>query len=166
MRRIRNIIGMIICFTVLLSGCGGSNEDTITNMKIPIGDITDFYYTYENINYNAFYQRYRFYTEDGKYMFHHETREKPGDYGWTTEKDITAAGTIELSSEEWMNVCALLKNGTVSKRKDSADSGYSGPWTYIYWKKDRSRYQVYEFASYGERTAFEEFCAALAQEDR
>ena len=30
-------------------------EETVTNKKIPVEDITEFYYTYENINYNASY---------------------------------------------------------------------------------------------------------------
>ena len=136
---------------------------TITSRSIPVADITDFYYTYENINYNAFYQRYRFYVEDGKYMFFHETRERPNDYGWTTEEDRTAYGSLELTGQEWLDAMTLLKDGKVSKRSDSAESGDSGPWTYIYWKNDKSVIQQYDFAGYGARTAFEEHCAELAK---
>ena len=101
------------------------NKKTVTNKKIPVEDITEFYYTYENINFNAFYQRYRFYRENGKYMFCHETRNKPGEYGPATEKDITSAGTIELSADDWDNFSEFLKDGTVSARKDSGESGSS-----------------------------------------
>lgn len=135
----------------------------ITDRAIPVGDVTDFYYTYENINYNAFYQRYRFYVEDGKYMFHHETRERPGDYGWTTEEDITAEGTYELSEADWMRVMALLQNGKVSERNDDdVVDGDDGPWTFIYWKGDKDTIQVFNFASYGDRSAFVKFCEELA----
>ena len=135
----------------------------ITDRAIPVGDVTDFYYTYENINYNAFYQRYRFYVEDGKYMFHHETRERPGDYGWTTEEDITAEGTYELSEADWMRVMALLQNGKVSERNDDdVVDGDDGPWTFIYWKGDKDTIQVFNFASYGDRVTFVEFCEGLA----
>ncbi len=46
----------------------------IEGTKAGIDDISDFYCTYENINYNAFYQRYCFFTYDGKHFFFHETR--------------------------------------------------------------------------------------------
>lgn len=135
----------------------------LTNRKIPAGDVTEFYYTYENINFDAFYQRYRFYTENGACLFYHETRERPKQYGPTTEQDITASGTVTLTAEEWNHFLELLKDGTVSKRGDSAESGGSGPWTYLYWKGDKGKYQEFAFASYGDRTAFEEFCISLAE---
>ena len=141
-------------------------EETVTNKKIPVEDITEFYYTYENINYNASYQRYRFFMEDGRYMFYHEKREKPGGYGPTAEKDITVSGTVELSSDEWKRFLAFLKDGKVSARKDSGESGGAGPWTFIYWKKDKGKVQAFDFSSYDTRRTFEEFCSALARAER
>lgn len=135
----------------------------ISDRKIPIDEITDFYYTYDNINFNAFYQRYRFYMEDGKHMFFHETREVKNDYGPATEENRTAYGNFELSTEEWQKAFELLKDGTVSKRVESTESGDSGPWMFIYWKNDKGKYQEYSFASYGDRLAFEEYCASLAE---
>lgn len=44
--------------SALFSGCGNNTKETVTNRKIPVEVITEFYYTRENINYNAFYQRY------------------------------------------------------------------------------------------------------------
>jgi hypothetical protein len=96
-------------------------------------------------------------------LFYHETREKPGEYGPTTEEDITASGTVELSDEEWNEFLVFLKEGSVSARTDSAESGDSGPWMFIYWKKDKGKYQVFDFASASEELGFEEFCAGLAQ---
>lgn len=148
---------------------GWRNKDkkaTVTNKKIPIEDITEFYHTYENINFNAFYQRNRFYKKDDKFMFCHETREKPGEYGPTTEKDITSVGTFELSADDWNNFSEFLKDGTVSARKDSAETGSSGPWTFIYWKNDKGKYQVFQFPSYDTRQRFEEFCSALTRVER
>ncbi len=161
----KGVLLIMLCLT-LFGGCGKNAKETVSNRKIPVGDITEFYYTYENINYDAFYQRYRFYTEDGRYMFYHEKREKPGEYGPTAEKDITDSGTVELSADEWNSFLTFLKNGKVSARKDSAVSGDAGPWTFIYWKNDKGKYQVFDFPSYDTRCRFEEFCSALARAER
>ena len=166
MKQIREVVLMVSCFMLILGGCAKSSKETVTNMKIPIDDIQEFYYTIENINFNAFYQRYRFYKEDGKHMFHHETRERPGDYGPTTEEDIINSGTFELSDTEWNDFLAFLKDGTVSEREDSAETGSSGPWMFIYWKNDKGKYQVFEFSNYDAKAQFEEFCSSLAQEER
>ena len=146
-----------------MSGCKKDAGETITNRKIPVSDITDFYYTYENINFNAYYQRYRFYVEDGKYMFFHETRERKNEYGPTTEKDVTKTGTVELTDDQWTAFYELLEGGTVVKRSESAESGSSGPWLYLYWKNDKGRIQEFSFASYDRQKAFEEFCGSLAE---
>lgn len=154
----------MLCLT-LFGGCAKNTKETVTNRKIPIEDITEFYFTRENINYNAFYQRYRFYTEDGGYLFDYEIREKPGEYGPTAEKDITKNGMLALSAEERETFFSFLKEGTVSARKDSGESGDAGPWTFLYWKNDKGKYQVFDFPSYDTRARFEEFCSALTQKD-
>ena len=133
----------------------------VVGTDISAEDITDFYYTYENINYNAFYQRYRFYTEDGKHLFFHETRERKDDYGPATDKDTTMIGTFELTDEEWAAFFDFLKGGKVINRVESAESGDRGPWLYLYWKGDPSEYQQFSFESAGTVLAFEEFCATL-----
>ena len=160
---------------LLLAGCLSAPEQSsakddpvpkpeayIVGTDIRIEDISDFYYTYDNINYMANYLRYRFFAEDGKHFFYYEKREKD-DYGPTTEDDITAVGTLELSDREWASFFAFLKNGTVRKRRESDETGDSGPWTYLYWSGDRSEYQDYSFPSQSAQTAFEEYCRALAQ---
>ena len=67
-----------IVLSVILIGCGtGENTEKMTlfskecivGTDIAMDDIADFYYTEENINYDAYYQRYRFYVEDGKRLF-------------------------------------------------------------------------------------------------
>ena len=145
---------------------GKKTRKTVTNRKIPVEDITDFYYTRENSNFNASYQRYRFFKEDEKYTFYHETRKKPGEYGPTTEKDITSKGAAALSEDEWQDFLSFLKDGTVNARKKSAESGGSGPWTFLYWKNDKGKYQEFGFPSYKTRIAFEEFCSALSKTER
>ena len=163
MKRIGGLALIMLGCVMIFGGCAGESKETVTDRKIPAGDITEFYYTFENINANAFYQRYRFYSEDGKHLFYHETREKPGQYGPATEEDITSSGTAELSEEEWKEFLSFLKDGTVTARRDDTEAGDSGPWMFIYWKKDKGKYQVFEFASYEERVRFEGFCSELAQ---
>ena len=160
----------IILLALMFTGCG-ANEET-ADMPLPGGkmtvgkdirieDITDFYYTEENINYGAYYQRYRFYMEDGKHMFFHETRERRNDYGPCTEEDTTLIGTKELTDEQWSQFADLVSGGTVKAREDSADSGDTGPWLYLYWKDDKGKYQEFSFDSYGTEVKFEEFCISL-----
>ncbi len=168
----KKIVIIAICLAMVLSlaGCakGGSGMGLFSGEKtvgkqIRKGDITDFYYTYSNINYNAFYQRYRFYTEDGKFMFFHETRERKDEYGPTTEKDVTKTGTVELTDDQWTAFYKLLEGGTVVKRSESAASGGSGPWLYLYWKGDKGKIQEFTFTSLDRRGEFEEFCGSLAE---
>ncbi|MBO4331344.1 MAG: hypothetical protein J5827_04635 [Oscillospiraceae bacterium] len=165
MNKIKGAMLIMTSLLALLGGCGRSTEETLTDRNIPAEDITEFYYTLENVNFDAFYQRYRFYREDGRHMFYHETRERPGEYGPTSEEDITAVGTRELSDGEWESFLGFLKDGKVSAKKDNGESGSSGPWTFIYWKNDKGKFRAFEFSSYGTRRGFEEFCSAIAREE-
>ncbi len=170
MRRYLMIItGLLL--GVMLSACGAkenTEEESLLGKKMTVGkdivfdDINDFYYTKENINYDAYYQRYRFYVEDGKHLFFHETRERPGNYGPCTEEDTAQIGTIELTDDQWTQFCDLVSGGTVKARSESADSGDSGPWLYLYWTNDKSKYQQFSFDSYETEAKFEEFCLTLA----
>ena len=160
------ITALSLC--LILAGCGAGggslfSKEMTVGKDIAADDITDFYYTKENINYGAFYQRYRFYVEDGKHLFFHETRQRPDDYGPCTEEDTTLTGTVELTEDQWDSFFELVSGGTVTARKESTESGGSGPWLYLYWKNDKSKYQQYSFASYGAQQEFEEFCLALTQ---
>ena len=128
-------------------------------------DITDFYYTEENINYNAFYQRYRFYVEDGKHYFFHERREREDDYGWCTEDDTVLIGTVELTDDQWSSFYGFVDGGTISEREDSADAGDTGPWVYLYWKNDQDKYQEFTFSSYDSEKKFVDYCVSLVQQD-
>lgn len=160
----------LLLLVALPAGCGAKEEaadmplfsgEMTVGKDIRIEDITDFYYTEENINYDAYYQRYRIYLEDGKHMFFHETRERKDDYGPCTEDDTTLIGTVELTDDQWSQFTDLISGGTVKAREDSADAGGSGPWLYLYWKDDKGVYQVFSFDSYGTEVKFEEFCRGL-----
>lgn len=165
------ILAGLLLIVILVSFVSGEETEKVSLFRkemtvgtdICIDDITDFYYTKENINYGAFYQRYRFYEEDGRHLFFHETRERKNDYGPCTEKDTTLTGTVELSEEQWSQFFDLLRGGTVIARGDSAESGSTGPWLYLYWKDDKSKYQQFAFGSYGIQNDFEQFCLALAK---
>ena len=54
-----------------------------------------------------------------------------------------------------------LRGGSVTKREESLDSGDAGPWLYIYWKKDKSQYQVFEFETWGDLKEFEAYCESF-----
>ena len=137
----------------------GKREKT-AGKDFPLDDVTEFWYTVSTSTDPPHYQRYRFYTEDGKRLFYHEAREGGG---WPqAEKDITASGTVTLTAEQWQQFLDCIEGGTVIKREESLDDGDDGPWLYLYWKGDRSKYQQYSFPSYGDLLAFEEFCASLA----
>ena len=56
-------------------------------------DVTEFYYTLSSSTNPPRFQRYRFYTAEGKYYFYHEKRE--GDHWPLREEDVTVSGTKE-----------------------------------------------------------------------
>ena len=154
-------VAVAVMAAILLAGCGSGKM--VVGQRIAQEDITEFYWTYANINFDARYQRYRFFLENGVPHFFHDTRERPNGYGWLTEEDTAAMGSRELTPEEWGQFFVLVAGGTVEKRTDSAESGDSGPWYYLYWKGDRDVYQVFTFASGESEAAFEEFGRILAK---
>ena len=156
------IIGVIVVLTVTALFLSGIFEkEMIVGKNIGIEDINEFYFTWSGSTNPPKFQRYRFYVEDGKYYFYHETRE--GDHWPLTETDITLSGSMELSEEEWMKFFELLEGSTVKAREESTESGSRGPWLYLYWKRDRSRYQELSFASLEQRNAFETYCIELKE---
>ena len=161
-----HFFSLCVAAGLLLTGCRGILKSEYTvGTDIRQADVTEFYYTYENINFNACYLRYRFYVQDGKHWFYYEARERENDYGPTTEADVTAKGTVELSEAQWAAFFDLLRDGTAVERGASADSGGRGPWLYLYWTGDKSKYQEFSFESLGKRGEFEEYCEKLAQNE-
>ena len=112
-KHLKIITGIVFCILILI-GCGNGEN-----------------------NYDAYYQRYRFYVEDGQHFFFNETRERKDDYGPCTEKDTTQKRTIKLTDDQWMQFCNLVNGGTVKAREESEDSGaykrrFRRGWKYIY----------------------------------
>ena len=97
-------------------------------------------------------------------MFFHERREREGQYGPATEADTTLTGSGELSDAQWEQFCGFVVAGSAAEAEASTETGGSGPWMFIYMKGDASKQLRFSFDSYATQTAFEEFCAALAQE--
>ena len=136
----------------------------INGLSISQGDITDFTYTYDWSGYNALYQRYRFYTEDGAYWFCHETRKIENDYGWASEADITASGTIALTIYDWTDFLDYLADGSAAEPEESVVDGDSGPWMFLSCRSGEiTERKEFHFASADRRLAFEAYCQSLAE---
>ena len=147
---------VVILAAVLLGGTGMLNGKKTVGKNIKIGDVKEFYYTYDASTNPPKYQRYRFYAEGGKYFFYHEKRE--GDHWPLTETDATVKGTVELTGTQWVDFFALITGGTVEKRTEHLESGNAGPWLYLYWSKDHGKIQEFSFATPEDRAAFRQFC--------
>ncbi len=161
----RTVLIVLSAVLVLLAAAVGFNllrsGEMTVGKKISVEDITEFYYTEASSTNPPNYQRYRFYVDNGKYMFYREKRE--GNSFPLTEKDISSTDTKELTEQEWSAFCNCIIGGKVSKRTENTESGNSGPWTYLYWKGDRSKYQEYEFESPEKAAEFEEMCKELSE---
>ena len=137
-------------------------DDSMTVGKsVSFNDITEFYYTYDSSANPPEFLRYRFYVNNGSYLFYREKRE--GNHWPLTTDDITSSETKWLSDSEWSEFMSIIEGGKVSKRSENTESGDSGPWLYIYWKGDKSKYQEFAFESYDKRLEFERFCESLSK---
>ena len=161
----KKIIPAALLTLALISvpGCMLKSEFTV-GKDIKQADFTEFYYTVDSSTNPPEFQRYRFYTENGKNYFYHEKRE--GDHWPLTEADATVKGSIELTPDEWSVFWKLIEGGTVIRRSVSTDSGGRGPWLYLYWKKDRDEYQEFSFESYDKEGEFETFCRELSERSK
>ena len=155
------------CFSfivMLLFLCGlaaGASAEITVGTEISADDITDFFYTRSTSTDPPFYRQYRFYAEDQKKFFFHETREGGG---WPqTEQDITASGTVELTEADWAAFFSCLAGGNADRRSEDILDGDDGPWTYLYWTGDEGEYQEFSFASPEKQLAFENLCSRIVQ---
>lgn len=161
-KSIRRKTVITILSALLLSGMVGCKREFVVGSDIQIDDINEFYYTYSSSTFPPEYQRYHFYKEDKNYWFYHEKRE--GEAFPLREEHITVSGKIELTKEQWETMYNYLKDGLVEKRKESVTSGDSGPFLYLYWKKDRGKYQMFDFSSYQALQDFKTFCINLVEQ--
>lgn len=148
----------LVCAMIIFGG----NGSKIVGKNIKINDINDFYYTLDGSTNPPYFQRYRFYAEEGKYYFYHEKRE--GDHWPLTDGDITVSGTVELTLRQWQQFFEFIEGGKVIKRQEHLESGDSGPWLFLYWKNDKSVIQEFSFESLEKRFGFEDFCRSLRSE--
>ena len=148
---------------ISIVGCGTGlfeKKQYTVGKEITLQEITEFYFTYDSSAYQPSFLRYRLYTEDGQYYFHYEVRE--GDHWPLTEEDTTDSLTKQLSSDQWSAFFETLKGGNVIGRSEDTSSGGFGPWLYLYWKKDKGTYQVFQFESPEKQHAFESMCKEMS----
>ena len=128
-------------------------------------ELTEFYYTRSGSSFPPYFQRFRFFVENGKHYMYHEKRE--GEEWPLTEKHITISGTIELTDEQWETFWNFIKGGTVESRSANEDiddgDGGDGPWMYLYWLRDPNDFQEFEFDDRNKVLGFEEFCFSLTE---
>ncbi len=161
MKHFISVLLILVLFSVLCGFAAAASAAVTVGTDIQQEDISDFYYTVDASIDPPVYQRYRFYVEDGKKQFYHESRQGGG---WPqTEEDIVASGTVELTDEDWAAFFDCLRGGTVRARSDEVLDGDDGPWLYLYWTGDEGEIQEFRFASLTEQTAFEALCSRLAQ---
>ena len=151
----------LIAVLLLCSAAAMAAADGTVGREINPEDISDFYWTLDASVASPVYQRYRFYAEDGKWLFYHESRRGGG---WPqTEEDILGSGTAALTEEDWTALWNCLRGGMVRARTDEVLDGDEGPWTYLYWAGDEGICQEFSFASPAEHSAFLALCARLVQ---
>ena len=51
----------------------------------------------------------------------------------------------------------------MKKEDDEPIDGDDGPWFTLYWKRDRSEFRDFSFATYDTQGSFEDYCAGLAE---
>lgn len=161
----RVVLLCIVLLLVLMFPCtersAAASTGKTVGIDIAFEDITDFFYTYDASTAPPHYQRYRFFAEDGKHYFYHETREGGG---WPqTEADITCSGTVELTEEQWAAFCDLLNGGKAGMREEHLESGDAGPWLYIYWRGGETEGREFSFDQPGSVLAFEKFSTGLKE---
>ncbi len=154
------LAAVTIISSALFTGCFRERAEFIVGKDIKISELTELYYTYATSTDPSEYLRYRFYTENGMYFVDYDKRE--GSHWPLTESDRTDWGTVLLSEEQWNSLFSLLDSGTVTKRHESTESGDSGPWTYLYWTGDGSKYQEFTFAP-GALVRFEAFAETVCE---
>lgn len=153
------VFALVMAVVMIFSSCALFTKNYVVGKNIESNDISEFYYTISSSTNPPEYQRYLFSMEDGKYMFFHETRE--GDHWPLTEEDATVSGKFEISEEDWNEFVSCITGGTVVARTNNPAGGGRGPYLYLYWTKDKGKYQEFSFASYDALLRFESLCVRL-----
>lgn len=158
--RWKMIAGFLLVF-LLIAGflIYNDNKIRVVGKEIQVQQIQEFFATYATSTSSPLYQRVVFSVCNQKYRFDYERKE--GNHLPLTNHDVVCSGRIELTEEQWSRFIEHLKGGSVSKRKESIESGSSGPWFYLYYENDRGKFQSFTFSSYSVQKSFEDFCREL-----
>lgn len=156
------LVPMKNCEAGFFSDLFGKKE-RVVGTDIKVEAIQEFYYTISSSTNPPEFQRYRIKLEKGQASFYHEKRE--GDHWPLRESDITVHGTVALTAEQLNSFLATLNQGIVTKRVETPAGGGRGPYLYLYWQGDEGKYQVFTFADYSKRQAFEKLCLELKQNE-
>lgn len=124
MRKTRSMIALSIA-AVCAFGYMLSNGPKTVEKAVREDVFQEFYYTYATTVYPPEFRRYRIYTENGKKLFYHETRE--GDTVFLTEEDITVSGEMELTPAEWETLWGCLSGGHRGESQGEHDHGPHPP---------------------------------------
>ncbi len=164
MKKFLSLLSVLLLALTLVWAADASSAGKTVGIDVPFEDITDFYYTYDASTASPYYQRYRFYVEDGKRYFCHETRQ--GGAWPQTEADITCFGTSELTDAQWTEFCRLLGGGVARQREETLDDGDAGPWMFVYWRGGEAEGREFFFEPADRVLAFEAFCAGIKEGER
>ncbi len=138
---------------------GLGKKEYLVGKDILPKDITEFYYTDSASTNPPRFLRYQFRLVENQVVFHYEKRE--GDVWPLTEEHVSESKDCTLSEEQMEQFFELLAGGTVKKRVEDPSSGSGSIHTFLYWKKDHGKLQVFCFESYDKRLRFESFCEGL-----
>lgn len=152
---------LLIAFAVLLTSALFANRPKQIGKHIAPHSILSFTYTYSSSVNPPSYLRYHFSAEDGTPIFDCERRQ--GGHWPLTEEDVSFSRSLILTQTQWQQVLSCLEGGLVARRTEQITSGYAGPWTYITYHGDKGTDQVFSFADFGQKTAFEQLCAQFEQ---
>ena len=149
---------LVVVATLIFGVVKGMNKEYMVGKNINLKDVSEFYYTYSATTNPAEYERYHFYIENSKYMFFHQIRE--ADHLPLTEEDAIETQNIELTDEQWQQFFSYLEGGKVTKRTESIDTGTKTS-LYLYWNKDKAKYNEFTFETYTKNLEFKKFCNEL-----
>ncbi len=153
-------IPLIIEFIIILiSEYIAGQRIIIVGADVLLQDINEVYYTVSSTNNPPEYNRIHIYKEEDIYILNHEVRE--GEHYPLTEEDITISDKIKLTEEQFNQIYEYLEGGTVTLRAARYDGGDKGPFIYLYWNKDKNKYQQFSFKDYEQQLGFYKYCLSI-----
>ena len=171
------IVGMILCGLLAVS-CNKNKETDIDNNAklsgkkfivgedISISDITEFNFTYSDIDepkaFDTHYLRYYLYEKDNSHFFFYEKKEGKKSNGLVIEENTIASGTVQLTDEQWTEFFDNIRGGTVTEKTLDTELKDSLFRFDICWNGDEGKYREYAFTPDGDQHIFEASCGEFA----